>query len=163
VADGADGSVSGLLDAALLRAFHRLTCFDLPSRIVGHFRTGRIRVGRGTDYTKTTFEPPSPNEVSELIDRLCSWRTEFGKLRAAPDRTKLTAVALFHTNLLSIHPFEDGNGRVARAVLMQQCLDLFGRADMSLMDKGGAYYSALESADKGDFVSLESIISQIVQ
>ena len=43
-----------------------------------------------------------------------------------------------------IHPFLDGNGRPGGAVFMQQCLDLFGRADMSLLDRGAGYYHALE-------------------
>jgi Fic family protein len=158
-----DNAFTRSIDASLLPAFHRLTCFDLPSRLVGHFRTGHVRVGRGTDYVNKSFETPHPVEVSKLIDDLCSdWRSEFDELRLAIDRRKLASVARFHARLLSIHPFEDGNGRVARAVLMQQCLDLFGRADMSLMDKGGSYYSALEAADKGDFVLLEKIVSGII-
>jgi hypothetical protein len=48
----------------------------------------------------------------------------------------------------------DGNGRVSRAIMMQQCLDLFGKADMTLMNKGAEYYAALEAADGGDFAPL---------
>ena len=31
---------------------------------------------------------------------------------------------------------------------MQQCLDLFNRADMTLMNKGSDYYTALKAAER---------------
>ena len=69
----------------------------------------------------------------------------------------------WHARLLVIHPFFDGNGRTARAILMQQCLDLFGRADMSVMEKGARYYAALARADGGDLRDLAAIIRPIIE
>jgi len=62
----------------------------------------------------------------------------------------LEAVAAFHHGLVSIHPFLDGNGRTARAILIQQCVDPFGHIDPDLIDKGAAYYDAIFQADAGD-------------
>jgi len=76
---------------------------------------------------------------------------------------KLEALAKFHAKFLLIHPFMDGNGRVAKSILMQQCLDLFGKADMALMNKGAAYYAALQAADRDDFGPLIALITPIVQ
>jgi fido (protein-threonine AMPylation protein) len=72
-------------------------------------------------------------------------------------KRQLQAIARFHASLFSVHPFLDGNGR-----LMQQCLDLFGRADMTLMNKGADYYAALRDADTGDYSALVALIDPIV-
>jgi hypothetical protein len=44
---------------------------------------------------------------------------------------------------------------------MQQCLDLFGHADMSRMDRGISYHEALLAADGGDLAPLCKIIAAI--
>jgi Fic family protein len=75
---------------------------------------------------------------------------------------KLTAIAKFHASFLLVHPFFDGNGRVARAILMQQCLDLFGRANMALMNKGADYYVSLQRADSGNYKPLVALIYPVV-
>ena len=72
------------------------------------------------------------------------------------------ALAEFHAALLSIHPFADGNGRVARGLLMQQALDLFGAIDLSLLDNGGEYRRALLTADSGNTRSLAAIIGRAI-
>jgi hypothetical protein len=46
---------------------------------------------------------------------------------------------------------------------MQQCLDLFGKADMSLMNKGADYYIALKAADGGDYGPLATLIKPIIR
>ena len=81
-------------------------------------------------------------------------------LRSQSD--KLEALAKFHAKFLLIHPLY-GSGRVARSILMQQCLDLFGKADMALMNKGAAYYAALQAADRDDFGPLIALITPVVQ
>lgn len=72
-------------------------------------------------------------------------------------------LAKFHAEFLLVHPSVDGNGRGARSILMQQCLDPFGKADMAPMNKGAAHYSALKAADRDDFVPLIALIAPIVQ
>jgi hypothetical protein len=46
--------------------------------------------------------------------------------------------ALAHLWFVTLHPFDDGNGRIARA------------ADMALQHVGVAYYDILENTQKGD-------------
>ena len=100
--------------------------------------------------------------MEELLTSLCAnWVSSFSLLRRQDD--KLEALAKFHAKFLLIHPFMDGNGRVARSILMQQCLDLFGKADMGLMNKGAAYYAALQAADRGDFGPLVALITPVIQ
>jgi hypothetical protein len=39
---------------------------------------------------------------------------------------KLVYVAMFHVNFVKIHPFQDGNGRIARAIAFNQLFHLLG-------------------------------------
>ena len=156
------GEVSARLDPAALLLFHRLTCFDLPSRVVGQLRTTQVWLADREGKRATHAQPPPPEELDRHLQALCKqWVTNYANLGSRV--RKLEAVARFHAALLLIHPFLDGNGRAARAILMQQCLDLFGRADLSLMNKGADYYSALQSADNGDCSALVNIIEPVVR
>lgn len=153
--------VTAALTPSIVLLFHRLTCFDLPTRAVGVLRSDVVwlsdRGGRQTSH----LQPPPANEVESRLHQLCEeWRDQFLTLKKS--ERKLVAIAEFHQRLLALHPFLDGNGRVARAILMQQCLDLFGKADMTLMNKGADYYSALKEADGGDLRKLASLIEPIV-
>lgn len=47
---------------------------------------------------------------------------------------------------------------MGRAILMQQCLDLIGHANLSLMELGAAYYRALTAADNGDARPLANLL-----
>jgi len=154
--------ISGELSMSLLLLFHRLTCFDLPTRAVGQLRTSSVSLANREGLRATHIQPPPAEEVEERLRTLCDeWNSAYPALSHSV--TKLQAIARFHASLLSVHPFLDGNGRVARAILMQQCLDMFGRADMTLMNKGADYYAALRDADRGDYSSLIALIDPIVR
>ena len=145
----------------LVLLFHRLTCFDLPTRTIGRLRTGEVWLGNAEGRRATHISPPPANEVEDRLTKLCEeWRNNFAGLRTHDQ--KLRQVAKFHREFLFLHPFFDGNGRTARAIIMQQCLDLFGKADMALMNKGAEYYAALVAADTGNFDLLVAVLEPIV-
>lgn len=153
---------SAQLSPAIVLLVHRLTCFDLPSRIVGQLRTSQVWLGEPDDGKINRVLPPPADKVDGLLDSLCNeWNANYSRLSDAAD--KFLALASFHARILAIHPFFDGNGRVARALLMQQCLDLFGKADMTLMKKGAEYYAALQAADVGKTASLAALIEPVVR
>jgi Fic family protein len=79
------------------------------------------------------------------------------------EENDIQAIARFHYEFLKIHPFLDGNGRTARALLLQQCLDLFGRANLSRLDRGASYNSALIAANGGDLVPLIDVIRPVLE
>ena len=58
------------------------------------------------------YTPPSPRETPSLVRELLDWLN-------SPETQQLHTVltsAIFHHRLVSIHPFSDGNGRLARAI-----------------------------------------------
>ncbi len=105
-----------LAPAALAIELHRLFYAQLPDslaqveelgtgRVVavrpGRLRDGDVRVGRHV--------APSPSELPEYLRRFDESAPErFGRAE------RLVAIAAAHHRLLWIHPFPDGNGRVAR-------------------------------------------------
>jgi Fic family protein len=60
--------------------------------------------------SKVLFTPPAPAKVTARMKDLCAWLK-------IEDQHPIIRSAIFHHEFLTIHPFVDGNGRVARAVL----------------------------------------------
>lgn len=154
-------AISKSLSPELILLVHRLTCFDLPARAIGRLRTEQVWIGSIDGRRATHADPPPAVEVERRLTLLCEqWRVDVRQLRTEDQRIR--RVAQFHAEFLMLHPFIDGNGRTARAILMQQFLDLFGRADMSLMNKGADYYAALEAADVGNYDALAAVLKPVV-
>ena len=61
--------------------------------------------------TETIFTPLTPYETPDALDRLCEeYNRVIGNLELEP----LIAIPVFIHDYLSIHPFNDGNGRMSR-------------------------------------------------
>jgi len=129
------------LDATLVRSLHHMLLSYDPSKTPGRWRLGPIFVRRDDDgeivYTGPEAEAV-PGLVAELIDELRDTSGP-GMVRAA----------MAHLNLVMIHPFRDGNGRIARVlqsiVLARQ--GILGPAFCSIEEYLGhntpAYYAVL--------------------
>ncbi len=74
----------------------------------GQYRTQQnLVVGGG----RTVFRPPPPRDVPRLMSELIEWlRAQRGRLHP------LILAAVAHVEFVKVHPFEDGNGRTARAL-----------------------------------------------
>ena len=73
----------------------------------------------------------------------------------ADRQEKVLAIAQFHEQFLSIHPFLDGNGRVSRVIASIQCEDLLGqKLSFEEIADRNEYYKALQSAREGGHQAL---------
>lgn len=90
------------------------------------------------------FEYASPEETPMLMTELVQWyQAEEAKGELEP----LDLAALFHYRYIRIHPFEDGNGRIAR-LMMNYILARHGYPLIVIPTKTKQeYLSALSSAD----------------
>lgn len=81
------------------------------AHMAGRIRTQQNWIG-GNDYNPcgADFVPPPPEEVPALLDDLCIAINE----DVLPP---VVQAALVHAQFETIHPFEDGNGRVGRALI----------------------------------------------
>ena len=96
--------------AALIRSLHfMMTEYDFGSS-PGRWRSGQIFVRNDTSGD-VVYEGPDHGQVPALVATLVS------SLEAEqPDVPVLVRAAMAHLNLVMIHPFRDGNGRMSRAV-----------------------------------------------
>lgn len=60
------------------------------------------------------FDYATPEETPALMNDLVNW---YNKEEAAGELTPIELAALFHYRYIRIHPFEDGNGRIARLMV----------------------------------------------
>ena len=99
-----------VLDEAVIRELHRRVLWNQsPLLTPGEYRRGENRVVDG-DGTLIFRTPPS-GDVPELMRQFTAW------LATATDRHAPPVVAaLAHLEFVAVHPFNDGNGRTARAI-----------------------------------------------
>lgn len=84
----------------------------LVSEKTGHFRKGPIYVvdDLGDGREKLRFEGPIAEKVPHLINELLKWVVIAENEKLHP----IIRAAVFHLQFVTIHPFTDGNGRIAR-------------------------------------------------
>lgn len=108
---------------------------------------GRIRTTQnwiaGSHPSNALFVPPPPDEVEPALEALKQWI-----LRDDP-LPPLVRIGLAHAQFVTIHPFDDGNGRIGR-LLIALLLEQWGLCDPPLLYISAAfrrdqlrYYSAL--------------------
>ena len=73
-------------------------------------------VGGKSVQTVSDIQIALPQEVPEKIHQLLE------KYHNA-EKITLYDIAKFHAQFENIHPFQDGNGRVGRMIILKQCLD----------------------------------------
>jgi Fic family protein len=97
----------------IIRHIHKLTTQKILANdeAIGHFRKTQVVV-RNSQTGEITFRPPPAVEIPFLIEDFLSW---LNPLKPA-DFHPAIAAGIVHYELVRIHPFVDGNGRVARAI-----------------------------------------------
>jgi Fic family protein len=98
------------IDQQVIREIHRRVLWgQSPLLTPGEYRRGENRVVDPDGAT--IFTTPPSGDVPSRMDELGSWITNKSGSLDAP-----TAAALSHLEFVAIHPFNDGNGRTARAI-----------------------------------------------
>lgn len=96
----------------------------------------------------------SPEETPAMMGDLMQWyRTELAKEELHP----VAFAATFHYRFVSIHPFDDGNGRMARLLMNLILMQKRYVPVVIRLEEREQYYLALEKADSGeldDFVEM---------
>jgi Fic family protein len=94
----------------LIKSLHfMMTSYDLKNR-PGRWRPGTIYV-RNEDTGEIVYEGPDADEVPSLVTELM---TRLNDPESGQDR--IVQAGMAHLNLVMIHPFRDGNGRMARCL-----------------------------------------------
>jgi Fic family protein len=118
----------------------------------GRFRTTEVRIA-GAE-----FIPPPAYEVPHLVKELVDWYNR------NPDELRPIELSAFlHHQFVWIHPYHDGNGRVAR-LLMNLALLRFGYPIAVILNVDRAkYYETLKKADGGDKAPFVGFVAAAVE
>ena len=96
-------------NATEIRAMHYMMLAHDHSKSPGRYRKGPIYV-HDERSDQVVYEGPDAAMVPELIDALVD------SLHTGHSSDPVVRSAMAHLNLVMIHPFRDGNGRMARAL-----------------------------------------------
>ena len=139
----------------LFRWHEMLLAFDKSLEAIGSYRQHedamQIVYGR-LDRPVVHFEAPPSAQVPDEMDRYVDWfnRTGPGAVEPLP---ALTRAGLSHLYFESIHPIEDGNGRLGRALAEKSLAQNIGQPSLialafTIERKRKDYYDQLERHQK---------------
>jgi Fic family protein len=107
---------------------------------------------------KIHFEAPPSSKVPSEMASFIEWFNDTApggkkEIKKAPVRS-----AISHLYFESIHPFEDGNGRIGRAIAEKALSQTLGRPVILSLSKAielnkNAYYASLEQAQRSNEIS----------
>lgn len=122
---------------------------------IGGWRTGtapmQVVSGR-LDVPRVHFEAPAAGDVPREMSVFIEWFNDTAPEGAHPLPT-LARAALAHLHFECIHPFEDGNGRVGRALAEKALAQGAGRPTLTALSltierRRRAYYEQLAAASR---------------
>ncbi len=124
-------------------------------REIGRYRTHNepMQIVSGELYEpKIHFEAPPSTQIQQEMEQFITWfnGSEKGQNDALPT---LIRSGIAHLYFESIHPFEDGNGRIGRAISEKALSQHLNRPTLiaiahTIEDKRKAYYAALQNSSR---------------
>ncbi len=123
-------------------------CRTLPGGVETNYviHAGQYKTRPNSIITRygTRFEYAAPEETPAFMTDLLDW---YNAAEQSGELTPVELAALFHYRYIRIHPFEDGNGRIAR-LLVNYILSRHGWPMIVVRTrKKQAYIEALHQAD----------------
>lgn len=139
---------------SLIKELHKIMLTDIISENKIH-TLGKYKENDNyivNSIGTVVFNPPSFNETKKYMDELIDFMND-----TKMDINPLIKTAMIHSQFESIHPFDDGNGRVGR-LLISLCLYKFKVIKMPFFYISEAisqnkiiYYNKLTDARKNDY------------
>lgn len=147
----------------------------------GHFRTGAVQVVSGRlDRPVIHYEAPGGEDVAKEIEAFTRW---FNDKSIIEQMDPILRAGVAHLWFLTIHPFDDGNGRIGRLIMdlalaqaENTTIRLYAMSQ-SINEKRKEYYNVLERTQRGSlditewllwftetlYLAIEQALNQIAQ
>jgi Fic family protein len=142
-----------LLNNKIILSLHKTLLTDIDDKIAGRFRSGKewVRVGNHLGANPQFV----PTLMQELVDNYNQNKINYF----------LDAVAHFHAEFETIHPFVDGNGRMGRVLINMQLMNLgFPPIIIQNKSKHSEYYPLFtqyqSTLKSGGFTELFALLMQ---
>lgn len=149
------GEITKEISEELIKRLHKITVNKLlPEEKIGNYRRVQVVV-RNSATGEVSFTPPAFADVPALILDFLQWLNNATEEDVHP----ILKAGIAHYEFVRIHPFVDGNGRVARAlstlILFFEGYDIrrFFSIEEYFDTNAYDYYQALQDVArmKGDF------------
>lgn len=142
-----------------LMQWHRWL-FNDPDWTMQRLRIGQLRgsepmqvVSGRLDYPKVHFEAPPREGLEERLNTFIAW---FNQSLNDSLLDPLLRAGITHLWFVTLHPFDDGNGRITRtltdlalAQMDEQSIRLYAMST-AILNKRNSYYEILEQNQKND-------------
>jgi Fic family protein len=133
---------------------------DRSINVIGGYRTHAdpMQVMSGADYKRSVhFEAPSSDRVPDEMKQFITWFNDTVPGGKSP-LPALARAGIGHLYFESIHPFEDGNGRIGRALAEKSLSQNLGRPSLialayTIERERKNYYAALERNNKDNVIT----------
>jgi Fic family protein len=141
-----------------IRQIHYLVLADINSDNAGKYRNVPVEI------SGSEFKPPNPEQIAGEMHDFSTWLQKAslpGEIFQQDEAILVASAA--HTWFVTIHPFIDGNGRVAR-LLMNLLFMRYGFpiAVITREDRS-RYYDALEISQLSNLTGFVSLVSESLQ
>lgn len=154
------------MSTSVIRELHSLLTRHQPTTTAmdqfGTLREVELRRGEWKSVPNNPTRPDGvvhaycpPEHVGSEMDRLIGLQDQYESIGVAPE----VLSAWLHHRFTQIHPFQDGNGRVARLIASIVFIRASWQPLMVLRDDRSDYINALEKADDGDLTRLIDLFS----
>lgn len=144
------------IDHGLIRTLNSIILRGIPGeeRNRGRYRPGPSLIVDHRDHDIIRYRPSEPEYVNDLMDGLIADIRRWLEEDVYPPPV---VAALAHFGIISIHPFDEGNGRTAR-LLADIILNQYGwsaegmvSVSQAIMRDREAYYEALRETQGEEF------------
>ena len=151
--DYATGELKGKdFSIEMINSMHKILLSDVrgKDKAPGKIRTIQNYIGpKGLGKEGATFVPPIPEEVPELLENLMDYMNNIY------DEEAFIKVAISHVQFESIHPYQDGNGRMGRALITLELAKLKNDEPILFLSEiielfKANYYNALNECRLGN-------------
>ena len=97
----------------MIKEFHKILKDGTSDSRVEWFNVGEYKQRANT--IGSSIKTTSPNNVEKEMSKLMDW---YNSLK----QVTIKEIIEFHYRFESIHPFQDGNGRIGRIIMFKECL-----------------------------------------
>ncbi|TVP43426.1 MAG: Fic family protein [Mongoliibacter sp.] len=145
------------LSTEMLKDWHKVLFVHAKNMIVGNWREGEdpMQVVSGPIGREIVhFEAPPSKDVAKEMKAMINWYNQLNFPQIDVIGSALLKSAIVHLYFESIHPFEDGNGRIGRALAEKALSQSLKKPVLLSISKTieadkKMYYQALKDAQRG--------------
>jgi len=142
-----------------IRQIHQLILKDIDNMNAGRYRTVQVKIS-GSKY-----RPTAPESIPAEMEEYAQWLSSVTESDHEVDlkHHPILVATVAHTWLVTIHPFIDGNGRVARLILNLILMRAGFPIAIITKDDRLRYYDALEESQVSDLSALIALVIESIE